>query len=294
MSGLGTQFIKLSFEDIVPKFKILARDKGVIKVWPKGEQSHIYRAFDLKVFQAQDSKDFFLSLFSEGSEVDSQLVGKSIFFSFHFNELEYLAEGQISKESDEEQLLLKVSGEIYRTENRAHERLLTFPHHQVYCFFKLNNEPTFEDNVIPLRKEDQEYLEYKRQQKDELLQKVAKKIKNIDGLSAFRAMDVSNTGVSFIVNEASSQYFELDAKFNYILLFDELVIKVMMAKVVYNVPFVSHGFDKGHCKVGLMFHPVEELSVILKQLLDDGSEFGTLQKDFEHFFEKTREIKDED
>lgn len=285
MSGLGTTFIKLSFEEIVPKFKVLAQEKGVLKIWPKGEQSHIYRTVDLKVFQAESSKDFFLSLFSEGDDIDEQLLGKDVFFSFHFNSLEYLAEGYISEAKESDQLLLKVTGDVYRTENRAHERLLTFPHHQVYCFFKLSKEQVFEENVIPLRKEDQETLKKDQHQKNMLFQKVAKKIKNTEGLSYFRALDVSNTGVSFIVKDELSEEFNLGSKFNFILLFDDDVIKAMHAKVIYKVPFVGQSFEKGHFKVGLMFHPVEELSLKLKELLNEGVEFSELQKEFETFRE---------
>ena len=101
-------------------------------------------------------------------------------------------------------------------------------------------------------------------------------------------MDVSNTGISFTVNEHYAKSFELDKKFNFILLFNDEVIKILMSKTVYQIPFVGSSQDKGSAKVGLTFHPVEELSVLLKQILNESIGFESLRKEFEEFYEKTR------
>ena len=129
MTSNSSNFIKLSLEEMTPKLSLIAKQKEIMKVWKKGEESTLYRVKDFSVLKAPGSTEYLLSLFGEGEECDDALVGQAILFTFSFNESDYFSEGIVSKDDIHDALVVRLKGEFYRSEKRINERLLTFPHH---------------------------------------------------------------------------------------------------------------------------------------------------------------------
>ncbi|MCR9204714.1 MAG: hypothetical protein NXH75_09065, partial [Halobacteriovoraceae bacterium] len=166
------------------------------------------------------------------------------------------------------------------------ERLLTFPHHQVYAYFKVLNEKN-ESNVIELkREEDKLYIDYKNKQKKELKERLKKRISDVEDLIGFRALDISRSGIAFIVNGDESKYFKDNIKYSFYILFDGDIFVVKGASLVYKVDYVGGPQGKSRYKVGLNFNPVENLSKHIVELLRESSGAGSIQKEFEEFVDE--------
>lgn len=279
-------FIKLSIEEMGSKLTSLAKQKEVIKVWEKGHDSFLYRVKDYTALKTPDSADFFLTLFSEGEESDLALIGKSVYFNFTLNDSDYFSEGKISHDDAHNTLVIRLVDNFYRTEKRDNERLLTFPHHQVYAYFKVLNEKN-ESNVIELkREEDKLYIDYKNKQKKELKERLKKKISDVEDLIGFRALDISHSGIAFIINGDESKYFNDNNKYSFYILFDGDIFVVKGASLVYKVDYVGGPQGKKRFKVGLNFNPVENLSRHIVELLRESSGAGSIQKEFEDFVDE--------
>jgi len=286
MSQENSNFIKLSLEEMTLKLDSLAKQKEVLKLWKKGEDSHLYRVSDFTVLKSPESSDYLLSLFSEGKESDEELVGKKVLFTFNYNDSDYFSEGSVSHDDIHNVLVLRLSDNFYRSEKRGNERLLTFPHHQVYAYFKVLNEKN-ESNVIELkREEDKLYIDYKQKQKKELKERLKKKISDVEDLVGFRALDISRSGIAFIVNEDEAKYFSEGRKYSFYVLFDGDIFVVKGAGLVYKVDYVGGQGGVKRYKVGLNFNPVESLSLHITELLRESSGAGSIQKEFEDFVDE--------
>ncbi len=286
MSGAHASFIKLSVEEMGPKLNVLAKQKEIIKVWIKGEASSLYRVTDYTVLKSPDSSDYLLTLFSEGEESDQLFIGKKVLFNFSLNDSDYFSEGNVSHDDIHNTLVIRLTENFYRTEKRDNERLLTFPHHQVYAYFKVLNEKD-ESNVIELkREEDKLYIDYKMRQKKELKERLKKKISDVEDLIGFRALDISRSGIAFIINNDESKYFKDGIKYSFYILFDGDIFVVKGANLVYKVDYVGGPEGKKRFKVGLNFNPVENLSRHIQELLRESSGVGSIQKEFEEFVDE--------
>lgn len=283
MADANSNFIKLTIDEMGTKLNTLAKQKEVIKVWIKGEASSLYRVSDYTVLKSPESSDYLLTLFSEGDESDTLFIGKKVFFNFTLNEADYFSEGSISHDDIHNTLVIRMTENFYRTEKRGNERLLTFPHHQVYAYFKVLNEKD-ESNVIELkREEDKLYIDYKMKQKKELKERLKKKISDVEDLIGFRALDISRSGIAFIINNDESKYFKDNIKYSFYILFDGDIFVVRGANLVYKVDYVGGPEGKKRFKVGLNFNPVENLSKHILELLRESSGAGSIQKEFEDF-----------
>jgi hypothetical protein len=283
MADSSSNFIKLTLEEMTPKLSLIAKQKEIMKVWRKGEESTLYRAKDFSVLKSPESSDYLLSLFSEGKECDDLLIGQDVLFTFSLNESDYFSEGVVSKDDIHESLVIRLKGDFYRSEKRINERLLTFPHHQVYAYFKVLNEKD-ESNVIELkREEDKLYIDYKQRQKKELKEKLKKKISDVEDLVGFRALDISRSGIAFMVGEEETKYFNDKNKYSFYVLFDGDIFVVKGGSLIYKVDYVGGTGGVSKHKVGLNFNPVENLTVHITNLLRESSESTMAQKEFEEF-----------
>jgi len=281
-----SNFLKLSVEEIAPKLTILAKQKEVIKVWEKGHESYIYRVMDYMSLKTPESADFYLTLFSEGEESDEALIGKEVLINFSLNSSDYFMDGSVSLDDVHNTLVIKLSDKFYRTEKRDNERLLTFPHHQVYAYFKVLNEKN-ESNVIELKRdEDKLYIDYKKQKKKELKERLKQKISDVEDLIGFRALDISRSGIAFTVSDEEAKYFKDNIKYSFYILFDGDIFVVKGANLVYKVDYIGAAQGKMRFKVGLNFNPVENLTKHIIELLRESFGADSIQKEFEDFVDE--------
>ncbi len=286
--GVGSNnFIRLSHKEILPKFKVISNQKELVNVWAKGGDSLVYRVVEVQSLKLDGGTVVLITFFSEGKEADNSILNKQVFLSFTLNEIDYFSEGFISLNETDGNLILKLDKDIYRSEKRINERLLTFPHHQVYAYFKMPKHDLNQDNIVPLKREDGElYLDYKKQRKQKLLDELSKKTDDVKDLVGFRALDISRSGIAFTVGATEGSYFDQAKRYPFKILFDGDLFEVPTSKVVYKVNFVNRG-EGGACyKVGLNFNPVSELTQKIMEILRQSDGMDNAHKEFEEFIEK--------
>ena len=127
------------------------------------------------------------------------------------------------------------------------------------------------------------HFDYKMKQKKELKERLKKKISDVEDLIGFRALDISRSGIAFIINNDESKYFKDNIKYSFYILFDGDIFVVRGANLVYKVDYVGGPEGKKRFKVGLNFNPVENLSKHILELLRESSGAGSIQKEFEDF-----------
>lgn len=281
MTIVFSNFIKLTKDKAFPKFSLLTRKGAKVKVWIKGKESHIYKVKDAQKLKSELTQ-ILLSLFPE-KEPDKPFIDQKVFIGFSIKDVDYFTKGKLSLNEEDDELFVSIEGNTYRSEKHANERLLTFPHHQVYSYFKIDNKEDAE-NVIPLGKtDDKEYINYKARQKEEQLKNLSKYIDDISNLVGFRAMDVSSSGVAFTITSENKSFFDENSTFDFYIMFNGEVFNVVNAKLVYIVDFISRGNSSPRYKVGLNFNPVVELSTLVNKILTSSNGIDAIQKEFEDF-----------
>ncbi len=282
----SSQFLKLTLDEVSVKLAALEKQKEVIKIWVRGEEAQLYRVSDFHIFKSATDRKAYLSLFSEGKESDDSYLGKRILLTFIINDVDYFTEGTVSFDEVHDTLIVELDKDFYRSEKRSNERLLTYPHHQVYVYFKIQDEKD-ESNVIELkREEDKLYVDYKQRQKKELKEKLKEKVADIDDLVGFRVLDISRSGVAYLVGEDEGKYFSEKAKYSFYVLFDGDLFVVKGADLVYKVDYVGGKEGTKRYKVGLTFKPVSNLTHYVTELLKEGVESDTMKREFEDFIDE--------
>lgn len=283
MNEKDSSFIKLKVEEVTVKLQTIAENKQVVKIWTKGNESSFYRVSDLLVLKTSKGPEVMLSFFSEGEDRDQTLIGKKAFLSFTFNEIHYFAEGTMIKDESHDKIILRLDDNIYRSEKRSHERLITFPHHQVYAYFKIISDID-ESNVISIHRDnDQEYQDLKVQRKEELKEKLAQRVGDVDNLVGFRALDISKNGIAFLVGRKEEVHFVEDKAVSFYILFNQEIFLIKGAQLVYKVDYLGGADSAKRYKIGLTFNPIDELSEYLAVVLKESAMLDSVQKDFEEF-----------
>lgn len=286
MNDQSSNFIKLKVSEVTTKLKVIADNKEVVKIWTKGKESSFYRVSDLLVLKTAEGSEVMLSFFSEGEDRDLTLIGKKAFLSFSFNEIDYFAEGMMIKDESHDKIILRLDVDIYRSEKRGNERLITFPHHQVYAYFKIISDID-ESNVISINKEkDTDYEDLKLQRKEELKEKLSKRVDDVENLVGFRALDISKNGIAFLVGRKEAVHFVQDKQVSFYILFNQEIFLIKGAELVYKVDYLSGEDAAKRFKVGLTFIPINELSQHLAMVLKSSSALDVVQKEFEDFIEE--------
>ena len=285
--GTGiNNFIQFGHKEILSKLEILAKQKDVINIWIKGGKSHIYRVSEIQLLKGHDGGAIFIDLFSEGKEADKSILNKRVFLSFTLDDIDYFSEGLTQMGEDSEKLILKLDREVYRSEKRINERLLTFPNHQVYAYFKMPDSLFSQANQALSQSSDEDMaLDYKMHRKKKLLEELAKKTNDIENLVGFRALDVSRSGVAFTVGESEGNHFDQSKKYPFKILFNGELFEVPTSKLVYKVDFSNHNKDGVTYKIGISFNPISELTQKIMEAIHQNTDMDSVQKDFEKFTE---------
>lgn len=290
MEGLGTNFIKIETNDMVTKLARLASDKGDVSVWNKGENSVSYRAVDSSLVDDETGKYVLINLFPEGD--DTNFINKHILFSFSVMNVDYFGEGHFYHNDGEEFITIKLDSTIFRSEKRGSERLLTFPHHQVYAYFKITEVEEEMTNVISLTelktKTKKEKKGFDRMSETGTIQAAELEAGENEEVVGFRVLDLANNGISFLASETQKKFFLEERLFETLLLmFDGETYSLKNGLLIYNVDYV--GGKKGEApiyKLGIKFDTHVKLSEKLKQALDKTSIIQTIRHDFEEFVDE--------
>lgn len=283
---MDNNFVKLEISEVINKFHRLVKEKVQVKLWKKGESSKDYRTKQVRVLKS-DAR-ITMVMFSEDHKYETSNVNNIFYVSFELNDLAYFSEGKISL-SDEEQFEFVITDPVYRTESRINERLITFPHHKVYAFFKIPDSQKEVTNVVQLRKAQAPaptYDDYKIKQKERIYQLLEAQVGKTEGLVDFRVLDISQSGVAFQITNSTKSFFDKLTGADFFLLFEEEVFKMSGAKTVYVVDLLAQAQKKDAealYKVGMTYLPQPVLTQKINLIIHSSEKFDAMRKEFESF-----------
>lgn len=262
------KFTSFRFRELVSRFTLALEEGGVnIHLWHEGQ-----------IFEARETK--LKAVTSEALILEGQHAfdgeATATFISLSLKNQHYFARVTALKANElETQAVL--ADEVYFLEPRTQERLLAVPHHQIYVYLKTNIKDQTPSNVISLKR-------FKLQKNQ--LEKIQEKLKhgNHQELLGFRVVDISSSGLSFLVNEDEHAYLDdWKGKEQAItLMFDGQSYFIPASKVIYVTDYVNPRARKVPMyKVGLSFSEHEDLS----QKIEDSLEREVLDPYECHAFE---------
>lgn len=288
MEGLGTNFIKIETNEMVTKLSRLAGDKGNVSLWTKGEESVEFRLNESSLVDNESGKYVLLKFFKEDG---LGFKNNEILLSFSVMNVDYFGEGEFLTDDDEEFVTLKLAPTIFRSEKRGSERLLTFPHHQVYAYFKITEQEEELDNVISLadlKSKAKKEKGFDRISETGSIQAAELEAGENEEVVGFRVLDLANNGISFLANEAQKNFFVEERIFDTLLImFDGVTYNLKNGLLIYNVDYVGGpDSEKQIFKMGIKFDGNDRLSEKLKGALDHSSILQTVRHDFEEFVDE--------
>lgn len=284
MTGQDFNFVKIPVIELIPKFNTLARDKGQVNIWRKGEVPVRHR-----VIAFETGKTSTLVFFKE--EEFSAKNNEKIYYSFRLAGIEYYGVGLPTHHT--EGFALDLAAEIFRSEKRGKERLLTFPHHQVYAYFTFPGaKEQFRGsgesgNVVSLEGFRKPLKEIKREVfTDPVKNFIKTTLDDNPDILGYRVLDLSSNGIAFLVNAREKDLFKDLNDTHLTLLYDRTTFEIKTAKVVYMVDSLT-GSTKGNplFKVGMTFPEHDKLSNLVHRKLESSNAKEGAQQDFEDFID---------
>ncbi|ATH09248.1 hypothetical protein BIY24_15245 [Halobacteriovorax marinus] len=271
------KFTGLNVKEISSKVSSFINGERPIRVWSKGEEPVL--AF-VKGYENQT-----LSLEISNPIIETHSLTERVFVNFSYNSVDYFAKGDLL--SDENgSIRIELGEEVFKSEKRANERLLTFPHHQVYAYFKVYSDEN-NSNIISLNK-------FNEAPSGAIDTFVSERLKSIVGddeaiaeLMGFRILDISNNGLSFCANNRETGYFvslEEHSEVEFTLMFEEKAYSLKCEDIVYIVDYVNSRASKVPMKkIGVHFQENEDFKNHLSTFMDSSGVYREVDKNIESF-----------
>lgn len=264
-------FVVLDKTEFSLKLKRLCQSHGLFYAWKRGQKQ-----FSLTSTKVEDKGSGNLLFSFAGSNEALENPGQEILFYFVQNSVQYFSSGNLVKL--EEGWALEVTGQVYKREKRKNERLLTFPHHQVFAYFSLKKEGQLPSNVV--------FLDKTLDKKKSFLEKFIKRNDSKAGLTGFRVLDVSQNGFSFTASKNEKLLFLEGSLHQVEFQFNGQTFELPEVKIVHAVDYIDPRF--GHVpmfKLGVEIVKGNEfLSEKVTSMLGDENKRVELSSEFENFF----------
>lgn len=271
------KFTGLNASEISSKISSYINGEKPIRVWSKGEEPVL--AF------VKDYKEQVLTLDISNSLIDSHELTNRVFVNFSYNSVDFFAKGDLVSDEDG-RVVVKLGDEVFKSEKRSNERLLTFPHHQVYAYFKVYSDENA-SNIISLNRFNEAPSSAIDTFVSESLKSIVSDHDGIAELMGFRILDLSCNGLSFCANNRETSYFvglEESSNVEFTLMFDEKPYSLKCADIVYIVDYVNTRASKIPMKkIGIHFNENEELKNHLFKFMDSSGAFREVDKNIESF-----------
>lgn len=286
MQEQNFNFVKIPINELSTKFNALAQAKSQVNLWCKGKVPVKHKA---KEFLASPNST--LVFFNEDDFEPKK--NEKIYYSFRHSGFEYYGVGLAVKSKSNDEFVLQMAGEVFRSEKRGKERLLTFPHHQVYAYFEftgakeLFRETSSKSNIISLEGFRNPLKEIKREVYTDPVKNFKKSLlDDDDNMMGYRVIDLSSSGIAFLVSAREKMLFDKPLNTKVVLLYNSTTFQLGGAKIVYIVDSLT-GSTKGNplYKVGMTFDENGKLSDLVHKKLESSNAKEGAQQDFEDFIE---------
>jgi hypothetical protein len=239
-SATNIHFTKQTDAEKKSKLTQAKNNRLPIVAWEKGSKSR--DTFEIIDFYS----DRFEIIIKPVSSTN--LNNKNILFNFEINGLSYFGASKLVHLKDSS-YVIDCRGDLFKGERRKNFRMLTYPHHQIYIVFEVD-ERYKGSNIISIVTGFTQTALFKN-----FLKMVGDK-GNSDPESelSLRVLDISRSGVSFNVSEIERNIFTVGRVINKIRLnFSDEEILIPSGRVVYHFDYFSHDKNSRAYKIGLEF-----------------------------------------
>lgn len=257
------QFIKIKETEVKKKFSEVAIQKGHIKVWESGEERALDCILD-SVVEPEEDQSVKISLKIKHDVDIKGLKGKELFIYFAIKKSKFFSKGRVDGIENENNIKLVLDGELYKLDQRKSKRITTFPSHRVYSYIRIQEGGGGE--VIHLnRPKDHLHNFFKNFQKQVLHSQFnsSNPLEKdfMDDYIGFRVLDLSNDGLSFLLNHIEADYFKkLKKSFKMILNFNGKEDAIENCSISYLIPYVNSSLGSlSLYKLGLSFKKIDGL-----------------------------------
>lgn len=278
-------FLVMSPEDVFQRLSNHASERGDVRIWTKGNDP-----IWANLLSATKKENIILNIRAE--EISSGYVNRQLLLNATVKGVDYFTKGVVVA-SEDGQFQLALSENVFKLEKRTSERLLAFPHHQIYAYFKFATKDAAEANVVSLTrfKEENKKIYEKFQSlksKSEVANIEELKDFNPDDLVGFRALDLSLNGISFLANQNEATFFaDKKKEVDFVILVDGKAYRLNRAKVVYKVDFLNpRAGSVSMFKIGLQFDDNQAFKSDLKGMIESFDNLEELQREFEEYLER--------
>jgi hypothetical protein len=267
------QFIKLNESAALKIYLELAFQKGFIKIWNKGD-----KAFDCLVesvnkgdsakgrifLSKEEDSPITLTLSLKNIRVSEKLKMQTVFVYFSLNKSKFFSKGYVAELTEGESLDMQVDKDLYKLDQRKSKRLITFPNYRVFAYIKLDQGKN--ESVLSFTKPKDHLNDFFTNFQKQVLENQFNPSNSLEkdfmaGHIGFRVMDLSNTGLSFLLNQIEADYFrKLKSDFKMMFNFNGKKDDLEMCKVSYLVPYVDPKLGGlSLFKLGLEFKEIDGL-----------------------------------
>ena len=257
-----TFFSKLDQAEKDNRLTAIGNNRGKITVWIKGQKEKhlidVVKYDPLRMVLVLDTRD---DIFPNNA---------ATLCSFEFRGMSFFSE-TIFLKSVGDYACLKFNSTLFKSEKRSSFRLMTFPLHEVWAIFNLD-EGYQGGKVIDLRTKQSTTAIFNK-----FLNLVEGDENNPSALK-IRVQDLSTTGMALHIGDLESRYFSKDTIFkNVRLRFSDEEIVIPEAKIVYSVNFIGSDKNLKKFKLGIQF---QNLSSTLDHQL--GKKINSLLRESDH------------
>jgi hypothetical protein len=279
------KFIELSWDEILTKLTGVASKSMPLKCWIKNSDP-------VEVIPtAVEKKSDHILVLTNIDDLGNTFGDKEIMLNFQANGVDYFTTALLFDDKGPGNGFA-LSKSVYKAEKRTSERLLAFPHHQIYVYFKFELDKKTESNIISLNKYREENSKI-FEKFSEL--KAKQELSNIDELKdftgdklmGFRVLDLSLNGVSFLSNETEAKFFgDKEKSHDLVVLVNGESFRLDEAKLVYKVDYLNPRANSvSMYKVGFQFDDNKRFKESLTGLIASYDNLEELKSEFELFID---------
>lgn len=257
-----TFFSKLDQAEKDNRLTAIGNNRGKVTVWVKGQKEKhlidVVKYDPLRMVLVLDTRE---DIFANNTPT---------LCSFEFRGMSFFSE-TIFMKSVGDFACLKFESTLFKSEKRSSFRLMTFPIHEVWAVFNLD-EGYQGGKVIDFRT---------KQSTTAIFSKFLNLVEGDETDPAalkVRVQDLSTTGMALHIGELESKYFPKDAVFkNVKIRFADEEVTIPEAKIVYAVNFIGTDKNLKKFKLGIQF---QNLSSTLDHQL--GKKINSLLRESDH------------
>ena len=264
----SSKFIKLKDFEAKEKLESLEKKESWIKIWVSSKKFLTGKVVSFSEF----IEDKILTITVAITEIinpHEYVEGKEVCFYFSEGHLEYFAKSKIHEVYENNEIIFALKSPIFKLDQRKKIRH-NVQINQAYVFFFVDQSSTEVNKILLLNRPKDDLLEFfrkfmKKVYRNTIEGKDAAEFDRVNNIIGFRLRDISDTGMSFVVNEIEKSFFNKGIRiYQGILNLNGTLRELQDCMLVHLIPCVdSRAPSVPLFKAGMKFRGIKDLTKIL-------------------------------